>query len=94
MAGTFAMPVMPPFNERRGAKLTVHFEPTAADRRQAERNHGGQSLERLRERGGVSWCELAAILSNRPHRRMDQEAARRECEPRLTHARASVSGDK
>lgn len=85
MSGPFRMPILPPLSERGGARLAVYFEPTKADREQAERNHGGQSLERLRERGGVSWCELAAILSNRPHSRMDQNEARRECERRLTH---------
>jgi hypothetical protein len=32
--------------------------------RQALRNHG-QSLERLSERGGLSWCEALAILEGR-----------------------------
>ena len=82
MTKPFGMPVM---GERGSAQLIVYFEATAADRAQAMSNHGQQTLERLRERGGVSWCELAAILSHRYWHRMDQDAARRECEPRQTH---------
>lgn len=55
---------------------------TRSDRHQAERNHR-QSLERLKERGGVSWCELAAILENRPHRRMAQDVAQDACMAQL-----------
>jgi hypothetical protein len=36
---------------------------------QAKANHS-QSLERLAERGGLSPCELVAVLENRPWHRM------------------------
>lgn len=43
-------------------------------REQALRNHG-QTIERLRERGGLGPCEAVAILENRRWRRMDQAEA-------------------
>jgi len=45
---------------------------------QARRNHGGQSLDVLAERGGLSACEAVAVLSDRPWRRMDAAAALNE----------------
>lgn len=43
-------------------------------RRQAMRNHG-QTLKRLRERGGLSPCEAVAILEDRKWSRMSQPDA-------------------
>jgi hypothetical protein len=43
-------------------------------REQAMRNHS-QTLERLRERGGLSACEAVAILEDRRWRQMDPAAA-------------------
>lgn len=40
----------------------------------AQRNHG-QSLSRLAERGGLGWCEAAAIIERREWRRMDAAEA-------------------
>lgn len=37
---------------------------------QARKNHG-QSLERLAQRHGLSFCEAVAIIEDRPWRRMD-----------------------
>ena len=37
---------------------------------QARKNYGGQSLERLAERGGLSVSELLAILEDRPWKGM------------------------
>lgn len=48
------------------------IEPHA---KQAIRNHS-QSLERLHERGGLSWCEAAAVLEDRPWHKMDKDQAR------------------
>jgi hypothetical protein len=42
---------------------------------QAMRNHGGQSLERLAQRGGLGPCEALAVLEDRAWARMDQTAA-------------------
>lgn len=54
------------------------FEPTARDEARALKNHD-QTLERLNERLGVSWCEMAAILLDRPYHRMDEMEAMRDC---------------
>ena len=40
---------------------------------QAKRNHGGQDLERLRERHGISPCEALAIMEDRLWTKLDLE---------------------
>ena len=42
---------------------------------QARSNHGGQSLKRLAERGGLSACEALAVLEDRRWRRMPSAEA-------------------
>ena len=42
---------------------------------QARSNHGGQSLARLAERGGLGFCEAVAVLENRRWHRMETGAA-------------------
>lgn len=42
---------------------------------QAKRNHGGQSLARLAERGGLGACEAVAVLEDREWRRMPEAEA-------------------
>lgn len=32
----------------------------------ARRNHGGQSLQRLAERGGLDWREMLAVIEDKP----------------------------
>lgn len=55
-------------------QVYVPWHLIASHAAQADRNHG-QTLERLAERGGLSPCELAAVLLNRPWQRMtDNEA--------------------
>ena len=44
--------------------------------RQAKRNHG-QSLERLRARGGLSACECLAVLTCQSYHKMDSQYAHR-----------------
>lgn len=51
------MPVL----DRGKSSETFTWEPTEAHRQQARANHG-QTLERLRERGGLSWTELYVML--------------------------------
>ncbi len=46
---------------------SVPWDLVAAHERQAARNHGGQSLERLAERGGLGLIELAFVLLDRPY---------------------------
>lgn len=42
---------------------------------QAKRNHGGQTLKRLAERGGLSAGEAVAVLNDGPYQRMAKAAA-------------------
>ena len=44
--------------------------------RQAMANHGGQTLERLAERGGLSACEAIAVLEHRRWHSMPTPEAR------------------
>ncbi len=56
MSEVFRMPIL------RGEKgACFEWEPNERDHFRAMRNHG-QTLERLRERGGVNWGELDCIL--------------------------------
>lgn len=45
-------------------KLTVPLALVLEHERQAQANHG-QSVARLKERGGLSWSELSAVLDDR-----------------------------
>jgi len=60
MADSFTMPIL-------STRYAVTWMPTPEDRATAQQNHGGQTLEELKDRCGVSWCELDAILSNEPY---------------------------
>jgi hypothetical protein len=62
-------------------KETITFIPTAEDREWSKRNHG-QTLERIRERGGFGWCELAAVFERRPWHKMPQDEAEAVCRSR------------
>jgi hypothetical protein len=42
---------------------------------QAKANHGGQSLKRLAERGGLSFTEALAVMEDRPWRQIAPEEA-------------------
>lgn len=55
---------------------SIPWDLIAPHEQQAQRNHG-QSLKRLAERGGLSWCESLAVLTDRPWERMDQDEAQR-----------------
>lgn len=59
-----------------GAK--VDFQLVADHGKQAKTNHY-QTVERLAERGGLSWCELFAVLNNRKWQKMDENDAIVEC---------------
>lgn len=63
MSETFAMPVMSGPASRKVGAVNPQFVwvVTPAHRRQAQSNHG-QSLERLRERGGLCWSEMYGVL--------------------------------
>lgn len=78
---TFTMPIQ---NHARGGKRDESLNgpfvwvPTAADRQQAQTNHF-QSLERLAQRGGMSWCEMAAIVLNKRWQKFEQAYAKAIC---------------
>ena len=48
-----------------GFPKAIAVELVEPHRRQAEHNHGGQSLERLAERGGLSPIELWCVLRDK-----------------------------
>jgi hypothetical protein len=50
------------------------FPLRAFDDRRCHKNHS-QSARRLSERGGLSWCEAAAILEDREWCEMDEAEA-------------------
>lgn len=51
--------------------IAIPWELIQPHENQAKANHGGQSLERLRERGGLSWSEAACILKNQKWNSID-----------------------
>ena len=61
-----------PIGERDGKK---RFRMGPEFEARAKRNHG-QTLARLAQRGGLGWCEGAAIVQDRAWHRMDSAAAR------------------
>ena len=50
---------------------------------QAKKNHGGQDLERLRARHGLSSCEALAILNDRAWKSMPTKQAHDELTRRI-----------
>lgn len=73
---------MPPeqSTERRfpilGQSESVPWSIVEPHREAAMGNHH-QTLERLAERGGLSWCELAAVLGDRRWRPLPEAEAKR-----------------
>lgn len=70
-------------------QLTVPLALVQAHARQANINHG-QTVARLKERGGLSWGELCAILEDRAWARMDIDLAH-ERAMRLVFAKEPTS---
>lgn len=60
----------------RGA--TIDWQLVADHGQQAERNHS-QSVRRLAERGGLSWCDMHAVLHNKAWERVDANDAMIAC---------------
>lgn len=74
-----------------GAPMSVPWSLLAPHEAQAQRNHGGQSLERLAERGGLSLCEMCAVIEDRRWRHMEHEDALARIHRAIEdHARQSV----
>lgn len=67
-------PIMLGYTRYGERRLTVPLALVVAHERQAQRNHG-QTVARLKERGGLSWCELAAVLEDRDWHKLDTDAA-------------------
>lgn len=61
-----------------GGGIGVDWQLVEDHGKQAQANHY-QSVERLAQRGGLSWCELHAVLHNRKWQRMDEITAMIEC---------------
>ena len=59
-----------------GAK--IDYQLVADHAEQARSNHG-QSVDRLAARGGLSWCELYAVLHNRKWEKVDTNEAMIAC---------------
>jgi hypothetical protein len=51
---------------------------------QAKANHGGQTLRRLAQRGGLSPCEAVAVLEDRKWTPMNAEDAQRRLRELMT----------
>lgn len=59
--------------------------------RQVMGNHR-QTVARLAERGGLSWCELHAVLHNRKWQKMDENEAILACRAIEARHRAALKG--
>ena len=59
-----------------GANISIPWSILEPHQAQAMANHGGQTLRRLAERGGLCWVETLAVLEDRPWRRMDEMEAK------------------
>jgi hypothetical protein len=83
MSQAFEMPILGE-RDQRGKRIVpariFSFSVTPEYRRQAEVNHG-QTLERLRTRGGLSWREIRWMLTGRKWNSdsVREEAAMAEC---------------
>jgi hypothetical protein len=60
-----AFPIMVRHYEVLNGPRSVPWGIVAPFEDRARKNHGGQSLERLAERGGLSPCELLCVLIDR-----------------------------
>ncbi len=62
----------------KGERASIDYQLVADHAEQARANHY-QSVERLAERGGLSWCELYAVLHNRRWEKIDTNDAMIAC---------------
>lgn len=75
-----------------GGGAKIDWQLVVDHGRQAKANHY-QTVERLAERGGLSWCELHAVLHNRPWQKMDENTAIVECRSLEASYLAALSRD-
>jgi hypothetical protein len=57
--------------KRLGCPRSVPWSLLEPHEQQAKWNHGGQTLKRLAERGGLDPTEMLAVLEDRPWRTME-----------------------
>jgi hypothetical protein len=65
-----------PILKGEGAKIDYQL---VSDHAEQVRSNHYQSVERLAERGGLSWCELYAVLHNRKWEKIDNNEAMIAC---------------
>ncbi|MEO3387364.1 hypothetical protein [Mesorhizobium sp. CAU 1741] len=68
----------------------IDYQLVADHGKQARANHF-QSVDRLAERGGLSWCELYAVLHNAKWRKMDTNEAMLSCRALETRYLAALA---
>lgn len=61
-----------------GEKLYILWDSIAPHDAQAQRNHGGQTLARLAERGGLDATEAIAVMNDRDWQRRNEQIALHE----------------
>lgn len=71
--------------------VTIDWALVEDHQRQAYKNHR-QTVARLAERGGLSWCELHAVLHNREWQKMDENEAILACRAIEARHRAVLKG--
>jgi len=69
---------------------SIPWRVIAPHEQQAQRNHGGQTLQRLKERGGLCACEATAVLEDRPWHRFENHE---DAERRLVELVEAAHGD-
>ena len=74
-----------------GAK--IDYQLVADHAEQARSNHG-QSVDRLAARGGLSWCELYAVLHNRKWEKVDTNEAMIACRSLEARYLAALSNNE
>ncbi|OPZ35906.1 MAG: hypothetical protein BWY99_02136 [Synergistetes bacterium ADurb.BinA166] len=67
--------VQSPYRVHDGCPREIPWEMVRPHERQARRNHGGQTLARLSERGGLSASETVAVLEGREWHDMPRQEA-------------------
>ena len=68
-------PVLHDYRRKNDEPRKIPWTVIAPHEAQAQNNHY-QTLERLAERGGLSWCEMLAVLEDRKYQRMDTDEAK------------------
>ena len=76
MTGARTFPILLSWDERRknpDVKRNLPWDFIAPHEKQAQANHY-QTLERLAQRGGLSWMEMLAVLMDLDFRRINPKA--------------------